>query len=305
MRLFLLTMTQERLSDISEMLSNIYPVFDGVVAVVNEPSNDGTREFLEKNKGLGKVISARWTNHHGFLMNHLFFYGGLKNGDWCLYLDSPERITNDFSLKIRGMIANFEKDGVEALYWDNRPYLFKYSEYLEFHNAVHWGIFGFLGKCISNNDKSAFIVNTRDKKPEISYCLNPIKYWLCYPLGNEVQAMYGKYGQNVVNKHENIRRKFRGHLRSISVDVYNLSGIISYMDLVNQRRVRTDPFFDHVVETEFRMSELFQLKVLGLDFMTQMHPRFKWSFKDHMEYGNGWFNKEYIGVILKYDKGIF
>ena len=81
MKPLLLTMTQERKEHISLMLKNIYPTFDGVVALVNLPSNDGTIELLETNKGNGKVITQNWTPNHGFLMNHYFIMETLKMGN--------------------------------------------------------------------------------------------------------------------------------------------------------------------------------------------------------------------------------
>lgn len=53
----LLTMTQERKQHISLMIKNVYPTFDGIVSLVNLPSNDGTIELLEANKNNGRVIT--------------------------------------------------------------------------------------------------------------------------------------------------------------------------------------------------------------------------------------------------------
>lgn len=307
----ILTMTQERYDDISQMISNIYPTFDGIVAVVNQPSNDGTYELLESNKGNGKIIKTQWTPHHGFLMNHLLFYGGIDDGRWCLYLDSPERITDLFIQDLPQMLKMYDDNGIGALYWDGRPYLFKYNKYCEFFGAVHWGLSNINGKIITSPDKDHYIINKRKEKPEISWCLNPIKYWVCYPLSEETYAMYGKYGGDLWKKHEAIRRDFRKYcIDVLKIDITTLDGLIDYMKKIESKEVIPSDYFIETVENEFRLSELYQLKVLNYDFMGErpnipngMHPRFKWSFKDHLQFGSGWYNKDYEGTILRYNKG--
>lgn len=299
-------MTQERLSDISIMVDNIYPTFGGVIALVNLPSNDGTLELLQKIKGRGNVITQNWTPHHGFLMNHLLFYGGIKDGEWCVYLDSPESMTNEFINALPYLLEDFHRNNVGAVYWDNRPYIFRYNPYLEFHNAVHWSLSGIRGKLITIPDKDKYIVNRRLLNKAVSWCLNPIKYWFCYPKGNECDAMYGKYGQHIINKHESIRQNFRSYCETVlKISLNSLDDLISYMIKIRDKTATPSDYFIDVLEKEFRMSELFQLKVLGFDFMTTMHPRYKWSFKDYLKYGDGWHNKDYDGTVLRYDKGNF
>ena len=211
----LLVMTQNRERDISQMISNIYPVFNGIVAIVNQPSNDGTYELLKRNKRNGKIIKVNWTPNHGFLMNHLLFYGEIKEGTYCLYLDSPESLTDEFIRIIPGLLEEFEEKNVVALFWNERPYIFKYNQYMEFHGAYHWGLSGLKGNIVTLPDKDKYIINKRNENPEISYCFNPIKSYICYPLSNETTIMYGKYGQKILNIEENKRRKIRKYLQEI------------------------------------------------------------------------------------------
>jgi hypothetical protein len=118
--------------------------------------------------------------------------------------------------------------------------------------------------------------------------------------------MYGKYGSNIVQKHEKVRREFRGFCKNqLRLSTDTLDGLIRYMKKIRDKIVTPDKYFIDVVENEFRMSELFQLKVLDMDFMTTMHPRYKWSFKNYLKCGDGWADKEYTGTILRYDAGNF
>lgn len=299
----LLTMTQERKEHISIMLKNIYPVFDGVVAVVNLPSNDGTLEILSANKGNGKIITQNWTPNHAFLMNHLLFYGGIENGQYCMYLDSPESMTDEFILQIPSIIDQFEKNNIGALYWDDRPYLFKYNPYMEFFGAVHWGLTNIEGQIITLPDKDKYIVNKRKETPKFFGSINGCKYYLCYYLGNDIQLVYNKYGQNVANHHEKLRKKFQDYcVRELKIDISNLDGIVSYMSKIRDKQITPDDFFIEMIELEFRLSELFQIEVLNQDFIKDVVPkRYKFSFKDYLN-GNDGFPVDYEGTILKYNK---
>ena len=204
-------MTQERKEHISLMLKNIYPTFDGVVSLVNLPSNDGTIELLEANKGNGKVITQNWTPNHGFLMNHLLYYGDIKDGQYCVYLDSPESVTDKFIQELPVLLQSFEKKGIGALYWDDRPYVFKYNPYMEFVGAVHWGLKNIEGQIVTIPDKDKYIINRRKETPKFFGSINGSKYYLCYFLGNDTQLVYSKYGNETLNYHEALRKKFQIH----------------------------------------------------------------------------------------------
>ena len=301
----LLIMTQERKEHVALMLKNVYPTFDGVVSLVNLPSNDGTLELLEANKGNGRVLTQNWTCNHSFLMNHLLFYGGIKEGQWCLYLDSPESMTDKFIEILPNLINKLEENGMGSLFWDDRPYLFKYNSYMQFFGAVHWGIENMTGASVTGSDKDDYIINKRKETPEISWCLNPIKYWTCYPLGNETQIMYSKFGKDTLNKHENIRRKFRFYCANdLGLNLNNLNDLIAYMRKVKDKEVTPEDFFIECVETEYRLYELFQLKVLNMDFISEIVPRrFKFSFKDYLS-GNSGYPENYKSLINQYEDSI-
>ena len=310
MKPLLLTMTQERKEHISLMLKNIYPTFDGVVSLVNLPSNDGTIELLEANKGNGKVITQNWTPNHGFLMNHLLYYGGIRDGQYCIYLDSPESMTDKFIQELPVLLQSFEKKGIGALYWDDRPYVFKYNPYMEFFGAVHWGLKNVEGQIVTIPDKDKYIINRRKETPKFFGSINGTKYYLCYPLGNDIQLVYSKYGQEVVNHHETLRRKFQAYCKNnLNLDISTLDDMVKYMIKIKDKEVVRDQYFIEMVELEFRLSELFQIEVLGQDFMKEVvnyqpdgsQLRYTFSFKDYLA-GRSGFPKGYQGTILKYNK---
>ncbi|NBW13140.1 MAG: hypothetical protein EBR82_34480 [Caulobacteraceae bacterium] len=303
MKPFLLTMTQERKEHISLMLKNIYPTFDGVIALVNLPSNDGTIELLQANKGNGKIITQNWTPNHGFLMNHLLFYGGIQNGQYCIYLDSPESMTDLFIKELPQMLNDFNNNNIGALYWDQRPYIFKYNPYMEFYGAVHWGLTNITGKIITLPEKDKYIINRRKETPKYFGSINGSKYYLCYFLGNDMQLLYGKYGQDVVNHHEALRKKFQMYcVNVLKLNISTLDDMINYMKKIKNKEIAPDEYFVDMVELEIRLSELFQIEVLGQDFMKDVVPmRDRFSFKDYLA-GNSGFPKDYLGTRLQYNR---
>jgi hypothetical protein len=300
---WLLTMTQERREHISLMLRNIYPTFKGVISLVNLPSNDGTIELLEQNKGEGRVITQNWTQNHAFLMNHLLYYGNIKNGEYCLYLDSPESLTDYFIEQLPSLLEDFEKNNVGALFWDQRPYIFKYNPYMEFFGAVHWGLSNIYGKIITLPEKEKYIINRRKDTPKFFGSINGTKYYVCYFLGNDTQLVYGKYGQNIVNHHENLRRQFQMYcMEKLKLNINTLDDMINYMKKIKNKEISPENYFIEMVELEFRLSELFQIEVLNQDFMNDVVPRrYKFSFKDYLNGGSG-YPEEYLGTILKYNR---
>jgi hypothetical protein len=306
-------MTQERRDHISFMLRNIYPVFQGVIGVVNQPSNDGTYEVLEENKGDGLIIKRPWVYNHGYLMNELLFSRKIKNNQWCLYLDSPQSCTDKFIEIIPSMLEKFDKEGIGALFWEDRAYFFKFHEYLEFYGAYHWGLNNIIGKIITIPNQEDYIINKRKETPEVSWCFNPIKSYISYPLSNECVAMYSKYGDAIWKKHEMIRRSFRTYLQEkLNLNLNSLDDLINYMKKIESKEIIPDDYFVETVQNEFRLSELYQLKVLNYNFMGKrpddpigMHPRYEWSFRNHLQFKNGWIDENYKGTVLRYDDGIF
>lgn len=303
MKPLLLTMTQNRENHISQMVKNIYPTFEGIVGLVNQPSNDKTLEILERNKGNGRILTREFVPNHAFLMNELLFCRHIKPGQYCVYLDSPEELTEEFLSILPELMEKFDNENIGALYWDNRPYLFKYHEYLQFVGNYHWGLSGVEGNIITLSDKDKYIINKRKETPEISWCYNPIKSFICYPLSNETTIMYEKYGSEIVNIHEKERRKFRTFLQEkLNLNLNTLDDLIEYMKKIKTREIIPESYFIDYVEFEYRLSELFQLKVLNMDFMNEIVPnRYKFSFKDYLNGGTG-FPVGYYGRVLQLDE---
>ena len=305
-KIYLCGMTGDRLKDITEATS-CYDYFDGLV-FVDHLSKDGTKELLESRKKDGLIISRPYVKQHHHSQNEILYSRYIKNESWIFWIDSPERIETKWLETIRKDIEEYNNNGIGAVYFSGRPYLFKYYDFQSFFGSPHWGLNYPMGKviCFGEENKYLYIKNNRDENPEDSYCLHPIKYWFVFNPSNECNIMYSKYGSNIVEKHEKIRQEFRLYCEfKLNLSLNSLDDLIEYMKKIEKKEIISDEYFINVVDNEFRLSELYELKVLNLDFMKQMHPRYKWSFRNHLKFNNGWIDTNYESIIIKYDKGIF
>lgn len=304
-KIWLVGMTQNRIDDFKEIVEYSDKYFDGMI-FVDHFSDDGTFEILESHKGEGKIIQRPYVKQHSHSQNEILFCRHANNGDWMFLNDSPERIKPQWLDRMRQDIVEFEKEGIGAVVFSNRVYLWRYFDFQQFHGSPHWGLSPINGKAFSfeEENKDQFILNKRDEKPEDSYCLHPIRYWFVHSPSNEIDAMYSKYGSAVVESHRKAQIEFRMYCENeLGMNLDSLDDLISYMEKVKSGEVTPLDYFVNAVESEFRLSELFQLKVLNMDFMLTMNPkRFQFSFKNWLDHGDGFHDPDYKGTTLLYDE---
>lgn len=278
-------MTGDRLQDITEATA-CHDYFDGLV-FVDHMSKDGTYELLESRKKDGLIIRRPYFKQHSHSQNEVLFSRHIRNGDWIFWIDSPERIKPYWLEIMRSQIKDAEAANIGAFCFSGRPYLWKYFDKQCFIGSPHWGVFGIEGKIVSYGDdnKHLYLENKRDEKPEESYCLHPIKYWFCFNPSNECQIMYAQFGQEIHQKHEEIRQRFRLYCEDVlNISLENLDDLIKYMEKVNNKEIKIDSYFLEICEQEFRLIDLFRLKVLQQDFIKEIVPnRYSWSLKRYLE----------------------
>lgn len=304
-RLFICGITcGPEIDKIKELVERTKDYVDGFIWTVDSMSIWSIEliDFLEKNKKSGKIISFPWSNQHDMQAQIWLTCGALKEGDWVWMFDSSESPTDFWLNGITKLIEESKKNNISSYYCSGRPYLFRYSEYCYFHGTPHWGLYGLPGNLsvtIKEEDKSQFIINKRDLNPAKHYQEHDTKYYL-YGRSNIIDAFYGKYGQNVVDYHESIRREFRKYLRKN----YGEPNLKTLDDMFNDTLEWPDnDFVVDVIETEFCLSEYYRRIVLKEDFMKDIVPRReRWSFLSFIKNGNGFLDPNYLGTRLKYDK---
>lgn len=303
-KLWLCGITQDRLKDIDEMLSpDVLDVVDGLV-FTDGKSTDGTYELLQERRGEGKIVQREWTNDHDYQMNEFLRAGVMESGDWFLILDSPERLSKNWVKTIRKDIEKYDEDGIGAIAISGRAYLAKYFDNQFFFPNPHWGLQNLVGSAegISDENKSKYIINERDKDPKESYLLHPTKYYYVYGRSNHTSLMYGPFGENAVAYHENIRIRFRLYCKNILNLDYSLESLEEYLDSCNSKNEWDDEFLE-VSELEYSIKDIFRLKILGQTFEEINDNRYNWSLKKYIKTGEVNQSKsDYIGVINEYRK---
>lgn len=308
-RLFLCGITSNETEKISDLISKTKDYVDGYVWCVDSNSNsDETYKLLEENKKEGKIVRHHWWNAHDSQMNEFLHCGLLKNGDFYWIFDSSECPTEKWLKEIRNDIKSMQENGIGIIGCSGRAYLVEFQDTHFFQFTPHWFLSGVHNKkmiLIQEDKKSEFIINKRELNPDKHYQEHDTKYYL-YARSNQIQAFYGKYGQQIVNYHEDLRLSFREHLRKET----GLEPSLRALNMLFKKcKEEFNSFERSIIELEFCLSEYYQRTVLGMNFMgirpdinNGMHPRYKWSFENYLKFGDGWHDKDYMGTILRYNK---
>lgn len=127
------------------------------------------------------------------------------------------------------------------------------------------------------------------------------KYWYIYPDSNISAMIYGNFGQQVVEYQESIRKRFRAYCNiKLNLSLDHLEDLVSLYDKIDKKEIIPESAFIDITELEFVLSELFQFEILKKSNEEILSNRFKWSFKNYLKYGDGLYDKNYIGTYLKY-----
>ena len=313
-RLFICGITSTETDKIKDLIDKTKDYVDGYVWCVDSNFNsDETFLILNANKKKGEIVRHKWQNAHDWQANEWLHCGILKNGDYYLICDSTEIPTEKWLKSIRQNIEEMKQQNIGAIYMSGRPYLIEFQDTQYFNYTPHWGLFGIHHRNITSypeERKSDLIINKRDINPEKHYQEHDTKYYL-YARSNQMQMFYGKYGQEVVNFHEEKRLEFRDYLgeqTDLNPSLKAL-GLFFVNHHPNVCGLKWTDYEIEMMELEFCLSEYYQRTVLKMNFMGTrpeisdgMHPRKQWSFKNHLKYGDGWYDKDYKGTILKYNE---
>lgn len=277
-KLWMVVATQNQEKNINELTEKIWEFFDGIVGVVNQPSNDLTYDILESRKKGGTIIKRPFVKNHGHFMNEALLCGTIQNGDWIFIIDSPQRINIEWLKNMRNSLDLFEKHGFNAVFLD-RIYLARYFDDMLFQGGIHWGltnirhkIFDFPSQIYKYNQEN-YIINKRDKLT--SGFLNPAKYYYSYGDAGQTQILYSQFSEDHFKHHEKARQLFRIFCQyNLGLDL-TLDSLIKYM----QDNVGNYPeYFEQILELEVNLKDIFRLKVLNQPWEDLAKQRFDWSY---------------------------
>lgn len=299
-KLWLCGITQNRANDIDEMTKDIHQYFDGLI-FVDGYSDDGTFELLNERKGHGEIIQRKWTNDHDFQMNEFLRQGPMKNGDWFVVLDSPDRANEDWCKNLKEEIKKLEQERVGAISMAGKVYLAQYFDHMFYFQSPHWGLNGIVGniKDYNEEEKKNCITSVRFDDPAKSGLLHPVKYYYVYGRSNHSQLLYGKFGGQIVNRHENQRLNFRLYCQNELGLELTLDSLEEYM-----RKGEFTEYFIESVDMEVNLKDFYRYKILEQDFVTEIDKnRHNWSLAYYLKSKNkDQKYTEYTGPINQYLK---
>lgn len=249
--------------------------------------------LVSKNK-LGEIIPARWINFHDIGMNLFLQSGHIKEGDWVVWIDSQEKLQQNFLENLNNIITYLETNDLCAAFW-GRPYLFKFNSQMRFQGNPHsWPLPLCNDRYLNLQDENqvkydkngVFFGNLlyNMKNLEDSHILHALKYIHTYNISNEFQNQYGKFGPQIIQKHEEARLKFRQYcLNELRFKDLSLDTLLWY--LINHRKNYDSKLIEHF-EFESLYKDFFRLKILQHKLEDILKNRHKWSFKYYLSTGD-------------------
>lgn len=299
-RVWLCGVTGDREKDIDELTKDIHQYFDGLIWV-DHFSKDNTAHILEIRKGKGKIIYRKYTDDHDLQRNEFLRCGVMKSLDYFVYIDSGERLDVEWCKNLKNTVKEYQRQGIQ-IGMIGRPYLLTYYDDMIFSGNPHCWPSPLRGKAIELDPS---ILKKKDMD-EGSGLVHPFHYFWNTPRSNEIFAQYRKYGDEIVQKHEQLRFSYRLYWQQNMGREFTLSSMEKYMWGILGSKNTIDPIFLEYMELEFFFADFFRLKILGhkwpTDF-TDRNRRFSWSFKDWLFTGD---TEQLVpkrkGVIIQYNE---
>lgn len=184
-RLFLCGITSAgNEANLRAMIDPISEHLSGLQFCFHYPTDAGA-DYLESQKGDGRIVYSYWHQRHGVSMSQFLWQGTMEAGDFFLVLDSMERLSPQFCYqRLPGLIALMKEANVAMIANYGKGLLFRYNEQLEFRGSPHWYAQFLDGSAINMEfDKSEFWNVRGEQRNEYQWVAHYCRYYL-YPEGS-------------------------------------------------------------------------------------------------------------------------
>lgn len=131
--------------------------------------------------------------------------------------------------------------------------------------------------------------------------LNFASHWFDVENSNISTTIYSNFNIHSAEYHESIRKRFRAYCR-IKLSISSLQELLAFFKEIADKKLLPQSAFIDIVELEYVLSEFFQFYVLGFSEEDINKNKYKWSFKNYLKFGDGFYDKNYKGTILKYNE---
>jgi len=259
MKFYLCGITQAgKKQHLEELIEPIKHCFDGLQWCFHYPTDEGA-DYLEKNKGEGRIVYSHFSGRHGFSQTQYLWQGTMKEGDWFVQIDDQERMSPELCQSLKNSIPAFEKSGIGMLANYGKGLLFKFTEELEFKGSPHWYATNIPGKSINYELSKDLFWNVRNReRNEWQFIDHYLKYYVNYPAGsNHCLLGLEKNGnpQELFPKRENTRLLFRKYIYSLNIPDSKI--LVEYWknnpleqkmrDFINSEKILNDAYRFHIL----------------------------------------------------------
>jgi hypothetical protein len=241
--------------------------FNGLQWTFHLPADDGAA-YLESQVGEGRIVYAHFAQRHGYSMTHYLWQGTMQPGDYCLQVDTLERISPQFCYeKLPGFIQLMEETGVAMIANYGKGLIFRFNEQLEFRGSPHWYATGLDGNAINVELEPRYFWNVRaEQRDPFQWVYHYAKYYL-YPAGSN-SALLGLEKQGDPQKLfpivEQRRLEFREEMRKRHVPL-TVEGLETLF-----RRGLDETLRRHVNQTK-ELNDYYRYVILGDKTVVDTH----------------------------------
>lgn len=262
------------LQDIHEMYEPIKTFVRGICATYHGDVKDSEAQYLETNKGDGRIVYIPFVGRHDHSRNCYLYSGKIEQGDWCLQTDVLEWPSPIFLFHLSSFLDKWTKQGVNAIYYYGKPFLFQYHESMRYSGTPHERLDRLDGQMrvvevsgLYPNEEDVRL-NVRPRKRNKTEWISHYARYSLYPWGSNHYALgleNNPRAQELFAERETARVRFLDLLRELGLP-RNVDVLIEYM-----KKGEMDERFIRHVESDKNWSDVYRFYVLGDETVRDDH----------------------------------
>lgn len=221
--------------DLKYLLEPLRPHIDGIVIVLHDSRGAPEDDYLTSIDA--HVIHLPWSRRHAFARNHYLWCGPIQQGDWVIQCDVLERINPQFAANLRHFISGLEPQGVNAVFYYNKAFIYQQHESLEFVGSPHEGLRRHdgqmraieLSQYYPTETDVRYSVRGQRRDTPFSWVTHYLRYYL-YPYGSN-HCLLGNCDRGdemiIFRQRETMRNTFRDEMRRRQIPM-SVDSLVQY-----------------------------------------------------------------------------
>lgn len=279
-KVYLCGITSSEFDNLKALTDSCHEVFDGMIWVCDDKTDQATLDLLEERKGCGEILRRKWTKDHDLSMNVFLRESVLKQGDWFVLRDSMERFNPEWVVNLPKLLDSLAMQRVQSIFNYGKGFAFQWHDGLVFFGSPHWGLHGIRPLSIDFKDtfseeEHQHTWRIRDGeeggRPVDNKIDHEAKYLWCYGRTNHLYLGVDPddpIAPALIERADTIRQVMRhwgNHIEGCGTDsVEGLKNFMLYLrkedgeqlgHFVNSHRVWKNFFRYHILEEDFHKIE--------------------------------------------------